>query len=96
MPVYTNDADSIRFSYEGVDYACATTYHDDSLVENEYGMIFLTSPYYTAEKDIFSVYYGTNKDKFSIGVILPLALLDDDDTDVSNDISDYYKKHVNL
>ena len=96
MPVYTNDDGIIKFSHDGVDYTCASIYHDDCLVENEYGMVFLTSPYYTAEKDILSVYVGNSKDKYGIGVILPLALLDDDDTEVSNDINDYYKKHVNL
>ena len=55
MPVYINDTDTIRFSHEGTEYTCSSIYHDDSLAESDYGMIFLTSPYYTAEKDLFSL-----------------------------------------
>lgn len=96
MPTYTNDRDSIKFSCDGVDYTCASIYHDESLAENDYGMVFLTSPYYSAEKDVFSVYVGNSNDKYSIGVILPMAFLDDDDTEVLNEMSNYYKKHANL
>ena len=96
MPVYSNDEDTIKFSFEGIEYRCSSIFHDDNLQENDYGLIFLTSPYYTAEKDMFSVYVGSNKDKYSVGSIMPIALLDDDDKEILSDIGDYFMKQANL
>ena len=92
---FTYADNQISFLHNGESYSCSCLFCDESLKESDYGMEFLTSPYYQAAEDYFTVYMGNGNDKYSIGVLIPLQLLEEDE-DVVNDLMMFYVRHSNL
>ena len=84
------------FQHNGREYSCFSMFDNESLSDNDYGIAFFTSPYYRAEEDYFTVYMKAGKDKYSIGVLLPILLLEEDDEDVTNDLIPFYQRHISL
>lgn len=93
---FTYADNQISFLHNGESYSCSCLFCDESLKESDYGMEFLTSPYYRAEEDYFTVRAGTVNDNFPIGVIIPLQLLDEEDEEVIKEINSFYFRHASL
>jgi hypothetical protein len=92
---YNYEDNCLKFQHGGFDYACFSLFSDQSLKESDYGLMFLTSPYYQAEED-YSTVYMRNGDKYPIGALIPLHLLEEDDSDYVSELVPYYKRYASL
>lgn len=77
---FIRDSSALRFSVAGESFYCETYYPDSDTNLKEYGVLFLMSPYNTAELDYQEVFVSGNKS--TVGWIIPLSLLEEKDTSV--------------
>jgi len=82
---YSCKDNKISFEDNGDIYNCRSHIPQSDLNEDDYGLLFLGSPYFKAESDFYKVNLNRGKDKNRLGWIIPINLLcNTDDNYLSN------------
>ena len=89
-----NNNNSIQLNINGEAYYCNSYYPNSNKNLDEYGMLFLYSPYYVAELDFKKVLFSSRRT--ILGWLLPLALLEESDFDIINELDSYLKIHADI
>lgn len=84
----------ILFSVQNKDFFCQSFFNDSHEDLNEYGLVYLYSPYYDAELDYKEIFI--KGDRHTVGWIIPLALLEESDTSLIENLPKYLKKYADI
>lgn len=91
---FINDSSALRFSVAGESFYCESYYPDSGANLKEYGVLFMLSPYYTAELDYKEVFVSGNKS--TVGWIMPLSLLEEKDASVIKDSPKFLRRFADI
>lgn len=86
---FSHNGNNIEFSTNGDSFYIKSLYADSCANLKEYGLVFLSSPYYDAELDYHEVFISGNSS--TAGWIIPLALLEESDQSVIDSLPQYAK-----
>ncbi|MFT0340128.1 hypothetical protein [Bacteroides faecis] len=87
---------SISFEDNGNIYNCHSYIPQSDFDEDNYGLLFLASPYFVAESDYYEVNLYRGKRKNRVGWIIPINLLCNTDIDYLSDLDDYLLKYADI
>lgn len=84
----------IQLNINGESYNCNSYYPNSNENLDDYGLMFLYSPYYVAELDFKKVLYSSKRT--ILGWLIPLALLEETDLDIINELNHYLKLYADI
>ncbi len=87
---------SISFEIDGNIYNCCSHFPQSDLNENDYDLLFLSSPYFTAESDYYEVNLHRGKRKSRLGWVIPINLLCNTDNDYLSKLDIFLLKYADV
>ncbi|WP_321436885.1 hypothetical protein [uncultured Bacteroides sp.] len=94
--IYSYKDNKISFEDNGDIYNCRSFIPQSDLIEDNYGLLFLGSPYFTAESDFYEVNLNRGKDKNRLGWIIPINFLCNTDDDYLSKLNEFLLDYADV